>query len=178
MKNKLCRFVLGAALTASACFGQQDAVVKSLKIQVDSFRQNLNEAIAKIPESDYDFKPTPEVMTLRALIAHIAEANYAICANFKPEPNPNKESWQKTAGKAELTKAINASFDYCNGVMEGWTDANFAETVKRGNTERSKALGALHLLDHTALHYGNLITYMRIKGVVPPETERQAAPKK
>ena len=178
MKNKLGRFVLGAALSASACFGQQDAVAKSLKTSVDVFRQNLIEAIAKIPQSDYDFKPAPDVMTMRALIAHIAEANFSICAGFKPEPNPNKEAWRDTAGKAQLTKAINASFDYCNAVMEGWTDARFAETVKRGNAERPKALGALHLLDHTALHYGNLITYMRIRGMGPPETERQAAAKK
>jgi uncharacterized damage-inducible protein DinB len=36
----------------------------------------------------------------------------------------------------------------------------------------------MHLLDHTALHYGNLITYLRIKGLVPPETERRQAQKK
>lgn len=170
---------MGAALSAGACFAQQDAVAKSLKNLFEGYRLNLNEAIAKVKESDYDFKPTPEVKTLREMMAHIADANYAICAGLKPEPNPNKESWEKkNPGKAELRKAINDSFDYCGAAMEGWSDAKFAETVKRGNTERAKAAGALHLLEHTAMHYGNLITYMRIKGVVPPETERQAAAKK
>jgi uncharacterized damage-inducible protein DinB len=176
MKNKLGRFVLSAALSAGACFGQQDAVAKSLKSLFEGYRVNLNEAIAKVKESDYDFKPSADVKTLRGMMAHIADANYSICAGLKPEPNPNKESWErKNPGKAELTKAINDSFDYCNAAMEGWSDAKFAETVKRGTTERVKAYGALHLLEHTALHYGNLITYMRMKGVVPPETERQAA---
>ena len=180
MNNKLGRFVLGAALSASACFGQQDAVAKSLKSLFEGYRVNLNEALAKVKESDYDFKPAPEVNTLRGMMAHIADANFSICAGMKPEPNPNqnpnKVSWlEKNPGKAELTRAINDSFDYCEAVMEGWTDAKFAETVKRGNTERVKAYSALHLLEHTALHYGNLITYMRMKGVVPPETERQAA---
>lgn len=179
MNNKLGRLLLGAALSAGACFGQQDAVAKSLKTLVDGYRLNINEALAKVKESDYDFKPSPDVRSLRGMFAHIADANYSICAGLKPEPNPNKEPWEKkNPGKAELTKAINDSFDYCNAAMDGWTDAKFAETVKRGNTERAKAMGALHLLDHTALHYGNLITYMRLKGVVPPETERQAVPKK
>ena len=179
MNNKLGRFVLGAALSAGACFGQQDAVAKSLKTLFEGYRVNLNEAIAAVKESDYDFKPSPEVHSLRGMMAHIADANFSICAGMKPEPNPNKVSWlEKNPGKAELTKAINDSFDYCGAVMEGWTDAKFAETVKRGNAERVKAYSALHLLEHTALHYGNLITYMRMKGVVPPETARQAAAKK
>lgn len=179
MNKKLGRFVLSAALSAGACFGQQDAVAKSLKSLFEGYRVNLNEAIVTVKESDYDFKPSPDVNTLREMIGHIADANFAICAGMKPEPNPNKESWQKkNAGKAELKKAVNDSFDYCGAVMEGWSDAKFAETVKRGATERVKAWSALHLLEHTAMHYGNLITYMRMKGVVPPETARQAAAKK
>lgn len=179
MKNKLGRFVLGAALCAGASYGQQDAVAKSLKSMVDGYRQNLNEAIVKVIESDYDFKPSPDVRTMREMLGHIADANYSICSGLKPEANPNKVSWEKKhAGKAELAKALNDSFDYCAAAMEGWTDAKFAETVKRGDTERAKAGIALHLLDHTALHYGNLITYMRMKGVVPPETERRSAAKK
>jgi uncharacterized protein YciI len=44
--------------------------------------------------------------------------------------------------------------------------------VKRGTREVVKANSGVHILWHPSLHYGNLITYMRLKGIVPPETER------
>lgn len=168
------------ALCAAACQAQ-DTVVRTLKAQMDTFRQNALEAAEKVPASEYAFKPTPEVMSFHQLLAHLTDANYSICSPLKNEANPNTSGTEKKAPGKEVIPALKASFDYCDAALAALTDAKLATTIKRGTTERPLAYYALHLLDHTALHYGNLITYMRLKGVVPPETERrqqQAAPKK
>lgn len=192
------RRVLGAAIRAmlalmnwarltlmmavcAACCQAEDAVVKALKGQMDGFRQNTLEAAAKVAAADYAFKPAPEVMSFHQLLAHITDANYSICAPLKNEANPNTTATEKKAAGKDVIPALTASFDYCDAALAGLDDAKLATKIKRGTTERPLAYYALHLLDHTALHYGNLITYMRLKGVVPPETERrnqQAAPKK
>jgi len=172
------------ALTISSCAAPclaQDAVMQNLKPLVNSYMTNMLEGAEKMKESDYGFKPSGDVRSFREQLGHVADANYSICSGLNGEANPNKESFEKkNAGKAELIGAVRGSFDYCTAAMDAASDTRLAETVKRGSTERAKAYFALHLLDHTALHYGNMITYMRIKGIVPPETERrqQAAPKK
>lgn len=151
--------------------------MQNLKQLVDSYKTNMLEAAEKLKEADYAFKPTDDVRSFGQLMGHVADANYSICSGLKGEANPNKESIEKKGGtKPEMIAAVQKSFDYCSSAMDAASDAKLAETVKRGNTERAKAYFALHLLDHTALHYGNMITYMRMKGVVPPETERRQQP--
>jgi uncharacterized damage-inducible protein DinB len=168
------------AVSAAAC-PAQDVVVRTLKAQVGTFRQNMLEAADKMPASDYSFKPSPDVMSFHQQLAHVADANYSLCSALKNEANPNQGTLEKKAAGKDVIPALKASFDYCSSALDGLTDAKLAETIKRGTAERPLAYYALHLLDHVALHYGNLITYQRLKGIVPPETERrqkQAAPKK
>ncbi|MBI5280960.1 MAG: DinB family protein [Candidatus Solibacter usitatus] len=169
----LGRIVLGLTVCAGLA-PAQDVVAKNLTALFAGYRVNIMEALGKVKPEDYGFKPSPDVRTMREQFAHIADANYSICSGLKGEANPNTSPLeQKDLGKPELTKAVADSFDYCMAAMEGWSDAKFSEMVKRGTTERPKAYHALHLLEHTGLHYGNLVTYMRMKGMVPPETERR-----
>lgn len=163
------------AVCAAACQAE-DTVVKTLKAQVDSFRQNALEAAEKVSAADYAYKPTPDVMSFHQMLAHIADANYSICSPLKNEANPNTAPLEKKTTGKDVIPALKASFDYCDAALTALDDAKLAATIKRGTTERPLAYYALHLLDHTALHYGNLITYMRLKGVVPPETERRQRP--
>jgi uncharacterized damage-inducible protein DinB len=167
------------ALCAAACQAQ-DAVVKALRSQMDGFRQNILESAEKVSAADYSFKPAPEVMSFHQLLAHLTDANYSLCSPLKNEANPNPGATEKKAPGKDVIPALKASFDYCDGALAAMNDAKLAGAIKRGNAERPLAYYALHLLDHTALHYGNMITYMRLKGIVPPETERrnQAAAKK
>ena len=65
-------------------------VVKTLRSQMDGFRQNVLEAAEKMSAADYAFKPTPEVMSFHQLLAHLTDANYSICSPLKNEANPNK----------------------------------------------------------------------------------------
>jgi uncharacterized damage-inducible protein DinB len=145
----------------------------TLKSLWDGLRLNLAQAAEKMPEADYGFQPTKEVMTYGQLMAHVATASFSYCARGKGEDNPNKEDFQKTkTTKADIVKALNDALTYCDGVYGGMTDAAAMEMVKAGQNLVPKARFLIINLSHLNEHYGNFVTYLRIKGLVPPSTER------
>jgi uncharacterized damage-inducible protein DinB len=168
MRTLFVLCVLGAGAAA------QTAVVANITSLYSSYRQNVLEGAAKFKDADMDFKPTPDVMSVKEQLGHMADANYVICAQLKGEKNPDAGgNAKRAADKEALIAALGKSFDYCLAALGSVQDANLAEKYKTASAERDKAYPALHLLDHIAAHYGSLITYMRLKGIVPPSTERR-----
>jgi len=145
----------------------------TLKSMWDGLKLNLVQSAEKMPEAEYGFQPTKEVMTFGQLLAHVANSSYSYCARGKGEDNPNKEDFQKTrTTKADIVKALNDAAAYCDGVYGGMTDAAALELVKAGQNLVPKARFLITNISHDNEHYGNLVTYMRLKGLVPPSTER------
>ena len=145
----------------------------TLKSMWDTLRLNLVQSAEKMPEADYGFQPTKDVMTYGQLLAHVANSSFSYCARGKGEDNPNKEDFQKTrTAKADIVRALNDAMAYCDGVYGGMTDAAAMELVKAGQNLVPKARYLVTNISHDNEHYGNLVTYMRIKGLVPPSTER------
>ena len=128
-----------------------------------------------MPEANYSFKPTPDVRSFGQLVGHVADANYGFCAvaaGEKPPAGGFEGPIEKgTTGKAALQKALSESFAYCDKVHGGMTDAAGAALVKSFFGEMAK----LSVLDfntaHDFEHYGNMVTYMRLKNIVPPSSE-------
>jgi uncharacterized damage-inducible protein DinB len=145
----------------------------TLKSMWDGLKLNLVQSADRMPEADYGFQPTKEVMTFGQLLAHVANSSYSYCARGKGEENPNKEDFQKTrTAKADIVKALNDAVAYCDGVYSTMTDAAAMELVKSGQNLVPKARFLITNISHDNEHYGNLVTYMRLKGMVPPSTER------
>jgi uncharacterized damage-inducible protein DinB len=128
----------------------------------------------KMPEDQFGFKPTPEVRSYGQILGHIANANYRMCGMAAGE-KPNETDFEKTTAKADLVKALTDAFAYCNKVTASINDTTGTEKVKFfGDMDRTK-LGVLNFnVAHNLEHYGNLVTYMRLKGIVPPTSERQS----
>jgi uncharacterized damage-inducible protein DinB len=145
----------------------------TLKGMWDGLKLNLVQSAEKMPEADYGFQPTKEVRTFGQMIAHVANSSFSYCARGKGEDNPNKEDFEKTkTTKADLVKALNDAAAYCDGVYGGMTDAAAMELVKAGQNLVPKARYLITNISHDNEHYGNLVTYLRLKGLVPPSTER------
>ena len=131
-------------------------------------------------EADYGFKPAgimPEVRTYGQFIGHIANANYLLCSRAKGEPSPSKVDIEKTVtARADLIKALTESLAYCDTVYATLTDASAVEKITvsgPNNTTRqvARAVSLMNNNSHNNEHYGNLVTYMRVKGIVPPSSE-------
>lgn len=135
-------------------------------------RDYLKRTAAKVPDDLYSFRPTPEVRSLGEILGHVANSNFLFCSAAKGEKNPNAANFEKTPTKAALTKALNDAFAYCDGAYQ-MSDAKAGEKVQIPFFGEQTRMFALTLNGaHDYEHYGNLVTYMRLKGIVPPSSER------
>ena len=150
---------------------QSDPTIGSARATLDLVKGYITKAAEQVPEEMYAFKPTPDVRSMGQLFGHIADANFQICSaatGKKPEMTGIEKS--KTT-KADLKAALEASFKFCEAGFDGLTAASGAETVKFFLPGTHTRLGAMAFnTAHLFEHYGNLVTYMRLKGLVPPSS--------
>jgi len=130
-------------------------------------------AAEELPESTYAFKPTPEVRSMGQLIGHVAGAQYLICGAALGDPPRAEDAIEKTRKtKAELVAALKESTQYCARAYSQSDKAAQGKTKLFGQEHtRLYALGVN--ATHDAEHYGNMVTYLRLNGIVPPSSRRQ-----
>ncbi len=147
-------------------------------------KRNILESAEKMPAEHYSYQPTEDVRTFGQIIAHIADTQFIFCSSARKEPNPNGKGLQSgevartieqsgKKDKGELLAALKQSFEFCDRVYSAATaDAAWNETVKLNNADRPMSVPIILELIHMWEHYGNLATYMREKGIVPPSSDR------
>jgi uncharacterized damage-inducible protein DinB len=124
----------------------------------------------KMPEENFSFKPAESVRTYAQILGHIADWQYTYCSIVRGERRMGPGNEKKTS-KAELIAGIKEAFAYCDDAYNTLTDASATQIIKLG-THTMPKLGVLTVNNiHSTEHYGNLITYMRIKNIVPPSSE-------
>lgn len=139
-------------------------------------QRNLAEAAEKMPDAHYGFKPTPEIRPFGQLVAHAALLQFRMCSMLKGEPSPRKDEKEDTMRtKTEAIALLKASTAYCDPLITPMTDAVMPELVKAGEMQVAKGLLPASLISHGQEMYGTMAVYLRLKGIVPPTTERQAA---
>ena len=127
----------------------------------------------ELPESSYAFKPTPEVRSFGQMFGHVAGAQYMFCAAALGESPRNEDDIEKTKKtKSELVSALKASTDYCKKAY-ALSDKATQGKIKLFGQERTKLFALGLNANHDAEHYGNLVTYLRLNGMVPPSSRRQ-----
>lgn len=130
-------------------------------------------AAEKMPADDFGFRPTPEVRTFGEILAHIADANRLICGMAVDDRPAEMGVYGKTAkSKEELLAALEESAAYCRGASAKLAGARAAEVIDFFGGMKQPRIGVLYFNGaHAFEHYGNLVTYMRIRGLVPPSSE-------
>jgi hypothetical protein len=125
----------------------------------------------RMADADYAFKATPEVGTFGSRVAHVADAQIMICSAVKGE-NKKPDTAGKTS-KADLVAALKASFDYCDGAYNSLTDATATQKVTIFGQPQSKLSALWGNLAHDSEMYGYMAVYQRLKGLVPPTSDRR-----
>jgi uncharacterized damage-inducible protein DinB len=145
---------------------------------------NIVRSAEKVPDDIYGLRPGPqqEVRTFGQHLAHVANYNYLWCAQAKGEKNPNTAgNLEKTLmSRADIQKALTDSFAYCDPVYAALNDENGAQVVEiqqeNGRVTRNTRMALLMLnVVHNNELYGNLVTTMRMKSIVPPSSEPRPA---
>ena len=124
-----------------------------------------------MPAEDYSFKPTPDIRTFARVVNHVTEAQNRSCGALNGTATP-KPAPAETADKATVVDALKASFAECDKAFAALTDANVTEMIQAGQTKRSRLGIAWGTVTHDTEQYATLALYMRLKGLVPPSSEK------
>jgi uncharacterized damage-inducible protein DinB len=130
----------------------------------------LVRAAEKMPEEHYAFKPAPEVKTFGQMAAHVADAQYMMGGLILGEKPPAGEIEKTKTSKADIVAALKDSVAWLDKAF-ALGDADAAKTVKLFGTDAPKFSVYALAIGHGFEHYGNMVTYMRMKGLVPPSSE-------
>ena len=172
MKTLLRTILIFLLSQAAAATGAQESPLTAhQKHLYGSLRKIVLRSAEMVPEEHYAYRPTESVRTFGQLIGHIADAQYFMCSSVLGRKSPGLIIEKTVSGKAELIAAVKEAFAYCDQAYEGLTDASGSVMVRSMGGEKPK-LGVLMVnIAHTTEHYGNLVTYMRMKNIVPPTSE-------
>jgi uncharacterized damage-inducible protein DinB len=171
--------ILVACLSVPALAHAQasNPVSDSVRSTWKGARTYIRDSADQMPEADYGFKPVATVRTFGQILAHVAGANYLFCSAAKGEKSPHAEDeFEKSATtKAAIIKALDDSLAYCDASYTALTDKSAGELVDMpfGMPKTARAGVLIMNTGHLSEHYGNLVTYFRIKGMVPPSSKQQ-----
>ncbi len=133
----------------------------------------VTQAAEDVPEAKYGYKPTPEVRSFGQLIAHVAGSQYMFCAAAIGDSTRSEDDIEKSkTSKADLVAAMRASNAYCASAYRQSDDAS-RQTVTMFGQKRTRFYVLMNNATHDAEHYGNIVTYLRLNGMVPPSSRRQ-----
>jgi len=133
-----------------------------------------------MPEDKYSFVPTAgkfeDVRSFGEQVKHVACAQFAFFNEFEGKQLPadcEKGGHDPAKTKAELVKYLKDSFDYSNRVLATLTAKNALERVEGRYGGPNTRLGiSVIAVWHITDHYGQLVEYLRMNGLVPPMTQK------
>lgn len=161
--------VLAAPLAAQEGMNHSDPPTDLLPL-MNQFGGWFLQGAEQMPEADYAFKPTPEVRSFGELVGHLANGNFAMCAGVMGEKSPGTMDYEKASDKATLVAALRESLEYCRKA-HAWGKTRHHDEVNLFGMKGSVTWALAFNISHMAEHYGNMVTYMRMKGMVPPSSQ-------
>jgi uncharacterized damage-inducible protein DinB len=156
---------IAAVLAGVAVFGQAPkappTTAQSINANFDSVNRRLLEMAKDFPGDKYEFKATPEVRSFREVIVHVFSGNaYAAKAGRGQQAN-----WDELDPKTYKTKA-----EVVNAFEKTIADSTAALKALPAERLSQSVTPWLAVIEHSAEHYGQLVTYYRLNHLVPPES--------
>jgi uncharacterized damage-inducible protein DinB len=164
---------IGATITSAQMPPAADSgYTAAARSRWNSVKRNVSASAKAMPEAAYTFKPTPDVRSFGELIGHLANEHYLLCSPVKGEKNPQEAvDFEKKTTKADLVKAIDDSIAYCDAVYATMKDDAKMTAPLAPNRRDTPFSSMLLNVTHDSEHYGNIVTYLRMKGIVPPSSQ-------
>jgi len=163
--------LVATPLVAQTEPAQSDPMLASIQRAAGHVRSVFTQAAEQMSEEDFAFKPTPEVRSFGQLLAHVAGTNYWFCSTATGQKAPVSDVEKTVTTRADIQKTLAESFDYCERAYAAMADETKAKTMRQFMGHPLPALAVLNYRTyHSLLHWGNAITYMRLRGKVPPST--------
>lgn len=134
-------------------------------------------AAEAMPANKYNFAPTAGkfdgVRTFGAQVQHLAEANFFFFSGFGLSGAPDDAKLKSLKSKDELVQALKDSFAFAQKGIDTMTPQNAFVNVGSGKMQMTRAGWATLCLAHSMDHYGQMVVYLRMNGIVPPASQKQ-----
>ena len=159
-----------AILSSSKLFAAEVALTPVVQNVWKQGREYIMDFAKAMPADKYGFKPTEEVFSFAGQLLHLADTNYWVFSTIKGEKPFRSEDDSKAEGKTkeEVVKILEESFAYGDDVISGFTDASIVEEVG-GRRKLANWKRILFCAEHITHHRGQIVTYLRLNGIVPPK---------
>ena len=169
--GKFLYFFVAVLLAGVARGNAQTSMVENLRAEWEAQRRQFGNIAAAMPSEKFHYKATPEVRSFGEIIVHVADDNMAYMEAVAGVNPGGSERYSNLKTRPEILKALTDYFDYGAKVLADLTDQKAMESIpyeRRGNLPRWRLV--MQATGHSKEHYGNLVTYMRLNGLVPPST--------
>lgn len=139
----------------------------------------VRRALEQTPDSLLSFKPTPAVRSLGELFAHVADGEHLFCSLALGEPMMNagiEQAFKTSTGtpaqkKAAIQEGLRTAMAHCDKAY-AQQDAGVQAMVNFFGNNVSRMFTLQMNGAHDFEHYGNIVTYLRLNGIVPPSSQR------
>lgn len=149
-------------------YAESNPLTEAVTARYNAVKQNLLGAAEAMPEEHYAFRLSAEQRPFGSWVEHTAMGNYSFCAGIKGSAAPDTSKIHGLTSKVELQKALKESFDYCDAALAAMDDKK-ALTEASGKYPVNSMISLVGSLNE---HYGNMVGYLRSKGIVPPSSAR------
>jgi len=164
--------VIAAPLPAQAPAPQPNLLVGSIQLGAGNIHDVFAVASDAMSEADFAFTPAKDARSFAQLLAHVAESNYQFCSTAMGEKSPVADVEKTKTTRAEVRQVLTESFEYCDRAFATMNDETNAKAMREFRGHQFPALAVLNYRNyHALLHFGEAITYMRLRGKVPPTIE-------
>ena len=159
---------------------KKDAAVKpadpELKVVLDSWNEigrKLTAMAEDFPEDKYDFKPTPEQRSFAEQLLHAAGSCYYFTNPVTGQKPPAGEDPKRDQykSKADIVAFVKKSFADGATALQSKGEKGLTTEVVYFPQQKSRVLDIANgIIEHSGEHYGQLVVYYRLAGLVPPES--------
>lgn len=162
-------FILFAFFYLTTIMAQQITPKLAFLEKWENSKNYLLKIAEAMPESTYDYKPTEREMSFKEQLLHIKGNMEWLSTSYFTETEYKKNKNDSSKSKAETITELETAFDYVIQIIKKTPDENLKETVEFFAGPKSK-LQILNLLqDHVTHHRGQLIVYLNLNEIKPPQ---------
>ena len=121
-----------------------------------------------MPADKFGYRPTPDVRSFGEIIAHIAGEGRMELEAVAGDQLGTPGRYESLKDRAEIVRALSEFFDYGSTVLANMTDQQVLASVTLRERESPRWVVVVGAIGHNKEHFGNLVTYLRLNGIVPP----------
>lgn len=167
--------LLAPVMWAQAAPGKAQTLSQATLADWNDIGRKLIAMAEDFPEAKYDFKPTPAQRSFAEQLLHVAGSNdlfTAVAVGRKPMDDENRAHYKT---KADVVAYLKKSFADGATAIQAKADTGMMQMIVAPESQTTQPLVTLayELMEHSGEHYGQLVVYYRLAGMVPPESRPQ-----